>query len=77
LNQLIQTSIRNHKQTVICEKLEILAPFEGVCFGHALFKICQYAISNGKVSSSLQPLNIKYAQFSIQACITWQKKFLK
>jgi hypothetical protein len=75
LNQLIQTSIHNHKQTIICEKLGILAPFEGVCFGHALFKLCQYA--NEKVSSSLQPMNIKYAQFLIQACITWQKKSRK
>jgi hypothetical protein len=77
LNQFIQTSIRNHKQTVICEKLEILAPFEGVCFGHALFKVCQYATSNEKVSSSLQLVNIKYAQFSIQACITWPKESRK
>jgi hypothetical protein len=59
------------KQIVICEKLGILAAFEGVCFGHALFKVSQYATSNEKVSSSLQLVNIKYGQFSIQACITW------
>jgi hypothetical protein len=55
----------------------LLAPFEGVCFGHALFKVCQYAISNEKVSSSLQLVNIIYAQFSIQAYITWPKKSRK
>jgi hypothetical protein len=26
------------KQIVNCEKMGILAPFEGVCFGHAFFK---------------------------------------
>ncbi len=36
------------KQIVICEKLGILAPFEGVCFDHALLKVCQYANSNEK-----------------------------
>jgi hypothetical protein len=28
------------KQIVNYEELGILAPFEGVCFGHALFKAC-------------------------------------
>jgi hypothetical protein len=28
------------KQIVNYEKLGILAPFEGVCFGHALSKTC-------------------------------------
>jgi len=29
------------------------APFEGVCFGHALFKACQYATFDEKVNSNL------------------------
>ncbi len=57
----LSTMTNVFKQIIICEKMGILAPFEGVCFGHALFKVCQYA--NEKVSSSLQPMNIKYAQF--------------
>ncbi len=60
-------------QTITYEKLGILTPFEGVCFGHAFFKTCQYAIYNEKISSSLQCVNIKYAQSLIQACITWPK----
>jgi hypothetical protein len=55
----------------------ILAPFEGVCFGHALFKACQYAIFSEKIRLGLQLVNIKFAQSSIQACITWPKKIKK
>jgi len=37
-NLFIMTNI--FKQTISFEKFMILAPFEGVCFGHALFKAC-------------------------------------
>jgi hypothetical protein len=60
-------------QTITYEKLGILTPFEGVCFGHAFLKTCQYAIYNEKISSSLRCVNIKYAQSLIQDCITWPK----
>jgi len=49
------------KQIIICEKLAMYAPFEGVCFGHALSKACQYAISDEKVNSNLQLVSIKTA----------------
>ncbi len=48
------------KQIVSYERLGILAPCEGVCFRHALSKTCQYATSDEKVSSSLQPVNIEF-----------------
>jgi hypothetical protein len=48
------------KQIVGYERLGILAPCEGVCFGHAFSKTCQYAISDEKVNSGLQPGNIKF-----------------
>jgi hypothetical protein len=48
------------KQIVNYERLGILAPCEGVCFGHAISKTGQYATSDEKVSSSLQPVNIKF-----------------
>jgi hypothetical protein len=38
INLLILTNIL--KQIVSYEKLGIFAPFEGVCFGHALSKTC-------------------------------------
>jgi len=37
-NMFIMTNLI--KQIFSYEKLEILAPFEGVCFGHALSKAC-------------------------------------
>jgi hypothetical protein len=38
------------KQIVSYERLGILAPCEGDCFGHAVFKTCQYATFDEKVS---------------------------
>jgi hypothetical protein len=55
------------KQIVRCEELGMLAPFESVCFEHALSKACQYTTFNQKVGSSLQLVSIKSSQFSIQA----------
>ncbi len=53
--------INVHKQIITCEILAMQAPFEGVCFGHALSKACQYAIFDEKITSGLQPMNIKIA----------------
>jgi len=47
------------KQIVSYEKLGILAPFEGVCFGHASSKACQHATFDEKVSLGLQHVNTK------------------
>jgi hypothetical protein len=62
------------KHIVTCEELGMHAPFEGVCFGHALSKACQYATSNDKVSYGLQPMNIKTTRSLIQSCIIWPKQ---
>jgi hypothetical protein len=53
------------KQIVNYEKLGMHAPFKRDCFGHALYKACQYTNSDEKVNCNLQPMNIKVAQFSI------------
>jgi hypothetical protein len=34
------------KLNVSCQDLGIHAPFEGFCFGNALFKACQFASTN-------------------------------
>jgi len=62
------------KQIVNYEELKILAPFEGVYFGHALFKTCQYAISDEKVTSCEQHVRINSIQSLIEACQKNQKK---
>jgi len=46
------------KQIITCEKLGMQALFEGVCFGHALLKVCQYATFDKKISFGLQPMSI-------------------
>jgi len=74
-NMSIMTNLL--KQVVSYETLEILAPFEGVCFGHALFKACQYGIFDEKISLGLQLVNIKFVQSLIKTCITWSKHLRK
>jgi hypothetical protein len=62
---------------VKCECLGIQAPFEGVCFGHALFKAWQYTTFDENVNFRLQPMNIKATKSSIQSYITWPNFFGK
>ncbi len=69
----LSTMINVCKQIVYYEKFRILAPFEGVCFGRAHFIVWQYAISDEKIRLGSYPMNIKFAQSSIQAYITWPK----
>jgi hypothetical protein len=38
---------------VSCHDLDIVEPFNGYCFGHALLKVCQYAIFYDKVARGL------------------------
>jgi hypothetical protein len=51
--------------------------FQGICFGHAFSKTCQYATTNEKVCKDLQYVSIKYVQKDLQKCITWPKKSRK
>jgi hypothetical protein len=53
------------KQIVNYEKLGIHAPFKRDCFGHPLYKVRQYTTFDEKVSSNLQPMNIKVPQYSM------------
>ncbi len=49
------------KQIVSYQRLAILAPFEGVCFGHTLSKAYQYATFDEKVN--------KFTMCEHQICI--------
>jgi len=64
---------KKFKQIVNDQRLGIFAPFEGVCFGHAFSKACQYATFDEKVNSNLQRVNIKFVQSTIQNCKAWPK----
>jgi len=63
------------KSVLSCEALNLLAPFDGACFGHAMNKTIQYVTNDDKVSKGLGPISVKSMQASLQAYITWPKKF--
>jgi hypothetical protein len=48
----------------------LLKQFDGSCLGHALSKVCQYAIIDEKVAINLSSAFIKVAQSKIRQCIT-------
>jgi hypothetical protein len=47
--------------------------YEGTCFGHVMFKLCQYVLNDDKVSMGLILVNVKDVQTSLQKIITWKK----
>ncbi len=61
---------------VSCNNLELLEPFEGPCSAHALSKVCQYAMINEKMYTSLNYTFISLFKVSYK-CITWPKKLGK
>jgi hypothetical protein len=40
--------------------------FQGIWFGHAFFKVCQYASTKKKVSMGLKHVSMKFAQVDLQ-----------
>jgi hypothetical protein len=41
------------------EPLKLLRIYEGICFGHVMFKMCLYATNDDKVSTSFTLVNAK------------------
>ncbi len=58
---------------VDCEMLNVLRVYEDTCFGHVLFKTCQYATNDDKVFMGLRQVSVKDAQIGLQISITWTK----
>ncbi len=58
---------------VSCEKLGLAHPFVGSCWGHAMFKCCQYATNDCKVYVGLITIFIRVTSI-LQKIITWNKK---
>ncbi len=58
---------------MFCCDLDIVKPFNGYCFGHALL-VFQYATSDNKVVHAFHYASIKTTQANVQKCITWLKK---
>ncbi len=59
------------------EVLTMEENFQGICFGHAFSKACQYRIGEFFFGKNLKYNFIKSAQSNLQKCITWPKKFGK
>jgi len=59
------------------ELLNLQRVYEGTCFGCMLFKACQYATNDDKVSMGLSQVSVKDAQTCLQKKITWTKKSRK
>jgi hypothetical protein len=57
-----------------CEPLKILKVYEGTCFGHVMFKACQYVTYDDKVFVGLQHVSVKDVQVNLQKNITWAKR---
>jgi hypothetical protein len=44
------------------EPLKILRVYEGTCFGHVMFKACQYATNDDNIFVGLKIVNVKKTQ---------------
>jgi hypothetical protein len=42
-------------------KVRVATIYEGTCFGHVIFKTCQYATNDDKVFVGLENVNVKEA----------------
>jgi hypothetical protein len=50
---------------VSCGPLGLVIPWQGLCFGHAFNKTCQYACNDTKVSVSFKEVNLKATQSTL------------
>ncbi len=53
------TMITTLKSIISCEALNLLAPFDGACFGHATSKAFYYATNDDKVFKDLGLFSVK------------------
>jgi hypothetical protein len=54
--------------------LGLIVIWQGLCFGHAFNKTCQYTCNDIKVSIDFREVNLKVIQFMLHKKITWIKK---
>ncbi len=59
---------------VDCHLLKLQRVCEGMCFGHIMFKTCQYVTNDEKVIIGLKQVNVKATQGNLQKIIAWTKK---
>jgi hypothetical protein len=49
------------RSIIDCELFKRLRVYEGTCFGHVMFKMCQYATNGNTVSMGLTLVSVKNA----------------
>jgi subtilase family serine protease len=65
------------KSIISCDMLGLEESFQGICFGHAFSKACQYVTTKEFFCKDLQYVSIKSVQRDLHKCITWPKKSSK
>ncbi len=53
------------KSIIDCELFKLLQVYEGTCFRHVMFKACQCAMNDDKVSMGLISVNVKDTQIGL------------
>ncbi len=48
-----------HESVVDYQPLKLQKVYEGMCFGHIMFKACQYAMNDENVTNDLKHVNVK------------------
>jgi hypothetical protein len=59
---------------VFCAPLQLATPFSGTCFGHVVFKECQYATNDVKIGVGMKEMSVTRDQNALQKTITWTQK---
>jgi hypothetical protein len=55
------------KSVINCEFLGLEKNFQGICFGHAFSKACQYGIVKEKTYKNLKYVSIKFASVGLRS----------
>jgi hypothetical protein len=55
----LQTCASAMNSIISCNSMGLLEPIDGLCFGHALSKVCQYATTNKNMFTNLSYTSIK------------------
>ncbi len=58
---------------VFCVLFILSQPYVAICYGHAMFKCCQYVTNDIKVCNGMWEVFIKDVQSSLHKTITWTK----
>ncbi len=65
------------KYIICCETLGLQESFNGICFGHAFSKACQYATIDEKVCRNIRYVSIKAIQANLQKVYYLAQNFWK